>query len=168
MRGGCVVWASARVTTRAIYGKRASHVASTEKSDMKISQVDGYLNGAFWRTKRRPQTKEISFQFFVGSSPDPSSEKMKGKDISLVVGRAVASSEARQTPMRSQKYKATTRSARCSYGLFSKWVRARANISSRDIVKPPHINVVVLLYAGKQSLPASRDPTRKYAGSIFP
>jgi hypothetical protein len=81
---------------------------------------------------RRPQTKEISFQFFVGSSPDPSSEKSKGKDISLVVGRAIASGEARHTPMRTQKYRITTRSARCSYGLFSKWVRAKASISSQN------------------------------------
>jgi hypothetical protein len=34
--------------------------------------------------------------------------------------------------MRTQKYKATTRSARCSYGLFSKWVRAKAIISSQN------------------------------------
>jgi hypothetical protein len=78
----------------------------------------------------RPQTKEISFQFFVGSSPDPSSEKVKGKDISLVVGRAIASSEARKTPMRTQKYKATTRSARWDH-FFSKWVRAKVSISSQ-------------------------------------
>ena len=81
---------------------------------------------------RRPQTKEISFQFFVGSSPDPSSEKSKSKDISLVVGRAIASGEAHHTPMRTQKYKATTRSARWNHCLFSKWVRAKANISSQN------------------------------------
>jgi hypothetical protein len=92
------------------------------------------FNGAFWRTKRRPQTKEISFQFFVGSSPDPSSEKVKGKDISLVVGRAIASSEARKTPMRTQKYKATTRSARWDH-FFSKWVRAKVSISSQRVQK---------------------------------
>jgi hypothetical protein len=55
---------------------------------------------------------------------------MNGKDISLVVGRAVASSEARQIPMRTQKYQATTRSARWDH-FFSKWVRAKVSISSR-------------------------------------
>ena len=104
-----------------------------EKIEVVGFQVDGDYNGAFWRTKRRPQTKEISFQFFVGSSPDPSSEKAKGKDISLVVGRAIASGEARQTPMRTQKYKATTRSARWNQCLFSKLVRAKANISSQTL-----------------------------------
>ena len=124
-------------------------------------------NSSFDNSLRRPQTKEISFQFFVGSSPDPSSEKSKGKDISLVVGRAIASGEARQTRMRTQKYKTTTRSARCNHCLFSKWVRAKASISSRDIVKPPHNNVVVLLYVGKHSLPTSRDPTSEQSGRLF-
>ena len=92
------------------------------------TRFEWYCN--FVDSLRRPQTKEISFQFFVGSSPDPSSEKSKGKDISLVVGRAIASGEARQTPMRTQKYKATTRSARWDH-FFSKWVRAKVNISSQ-------------------------------------
>jgi len=34
--------------------------------------------------------------------------------------------------MRTLKYKATTRSARCNHGLFSKWVRAKASISSHS------------------------------------
>jgi hypothetical protein len=49
------------------------------------------FENSLWRL----QTKEIPFQFFVGSSPDPSSEKSKGKDIFLVWGRAIASGEAR-------------------------------------------------------------------------
>ena len=95
-------------------------------------------NSSFDNSLRRPQTKEISFQFFVGSSPDPSSEKSKGKDISLVVGRAIASGEARQTRMRTQKYKTTTRSARCNHCLFSKWVRAKASISSQNETSSRH------------------------------
>lgn len=67
-------------------------------------------NLTFENSLRRSQNKEISFPFFVGSSPDPSAEKVKGKDISLVVGRVIASGEARHTPMRTEKYKATMRS----------------------------------------------------------
>lgn len=41
MRGGCVVRAYSRYTTRAVYGKRASLDARTEKSGVAGSQVDG-------------------------------------------------------------------------------------------------------------------------------
>jgi hypothetical protein len=150
---------NARYTTRSVYGSVPRTPRVRRKAKWKTLKYNEDCNGAFWRTKRRSQNKEISFQFFVGSSPDPSSEKMKGKDISLVVGQAVASSEARQTRMRTEKYKATTRSARCSYGLFSKWVRAKTSISSphiiSDLIRPPSVSVsvwVTLYFPNKKHL----------------
>jgi hypothetical protein len=81
---------------------------------------------------RRPQTKEISLQLTFRRRGLGRSRQKIERIFLWLWGERVASSEARQTPMRTQKYKATTRSARCSYGLFSKWVRAKASISSQN------------------------------------
>ena len=90
---------------------------------------------SFMDSLRRSQNKEISFPFSVGSSPDPSTENLIVRIFLWFWGPSWRGSEARiaspHTPMRTQKYKATTRSARCSYGLSSKWVRAKASISSQ-------------------------------------
>ena len=84
----------------------------------------------------RSQNKEISFPFFAGSSPDPSTENMIVRKFLCFVCRVERGSEARiESPrarMRTLKFKATTRSARCNHGLFSKWVRAKASISSQN------------------------------------
>jgi hypothetical protein len=85
----------------------------------------------FENSLRRSQNKEISFPFSVGSSPHPSTEGLVVRKFLWFWGRAERGGEARKTPMRTHKYKATTRSARCSYGLFSKWVRAKVMISSQ-------------------------------------
>ena len=85
---------------------------------------------------RRSKNKEISFQSFVGSSTHPSSENMKARKFLCFMCERVASSEARLAPtrtrMRTLKYKATTRSARCNHCSFSKWVRAKVS-------KSPHL-----------------------------
>ena len=85
---------------------------------------------------RRSQNKEISFPFSVGSSPHPSTEKMIVRKFLWFWGPSWRGREARtaspRTPMRTQKYKATTRSARCNHGLSSKWVRAKASMSSQN------------------------------------
>jgi hypothetical protein len=49
--------------------------------------------------------------------------------------------------MCTEKYKATTRSARCSYDLFSKWVRAKVSSSPRTKY-PPWWDVI--LYSRKR------------------
>jgi len=92
-----------------------------------------------WRhckTMRRSQNKEISFPFFAGSSPDPSTENMIVRKFLCFVCRVERGIEARiespRTRMRTLKYKATTRSARCNHRLFSKWVRVKASISSQN------------------------------------
>ena len=89
---------------------------------------------SFVNSLRRSQTKEISFPFYVGSSPDPSTENMIVRIFLWFWGPSWRGREARtaspRAPMRTRKYKATTRSARCSYGLSSKWVRAKVSNSS--------------------------------------
>ena len=91
---------------------------------------------------RRSQNKEISFPFSVGSSPHPSTAKMIVRIFLWFWGPSWRGREARtaspRAPMRMQKYKATTRSARCSYGLFSKWVRAKASTSSQNETSSRH------------------------------
>ncbi len=68
---------------------------------------------SYCKTKRRNQNKEFSFPFFVGSSPDPSTENMIVRKNSLFWCRVERGSEARKSPMRTRKYRITTRSARC-------------------------------------------------------
>jgi hypothetical protein len=78
---------------------------------------------------RRSQNKEISFPFYVGSSPHPSTEKMIVRIFLCFVCRVERGSEARKTPMRTRKYRITTRSARC--GLVQSlrdWKKVRAMV----------------------------------------
>jgi hypothetical protein len=87
---------------------------------------------------RRSQNKEISFPFSVGSSPYPSTENLIVRKFLCFGCRVERGSEARQTPMRTEKHKATTRAVRCSYGLFSKWVRPKASTSSQNETSSRH------------------------------
>ena len=97
---------------------------------------------SFVDSLRRSQTKEISFPFYVGSSPDPSTENMIVRIFLWFWGPSWRGREARtaspRAPMRTRKYKATTRSARCSYGLSSKWVRAKVSNSSQNETSSRH------------------------------
>lgn len=97
---------------------------------------------------RRSQNKEISFPFSVGSSPDPSTENLIVRIFLWFWGPSWRGREARtvspRAPMRTQKYKVTTRSARCGYGLSSKWVRVKASAASPNT--KTRVIALVLLY----------------------
>ncbi len=78
---------------------------------------------------RRPQNKEISFPFYVGSSPHPSTEKMIGRKFLCFGCRVERGSEARKTPMRTRKYRITTHSARCwLVQSLRDWKKVRATV----------------------------------------
>jgi len=80
-------------------------------------------NLIFMNSLRRSQNKEISFPFFAGSSPDPSTENMIVRKFLCFVCRVERGSEARiESPrarMRTLKFRATARSARDHFSRFA-------------------------------------------------
>jgi len=112
------------------------------KAQWKALKYNGDCNGAFWRTKRRNQNKEFSFPFFVGSSPDPSTERVVVRKNSLIL----VPSEARQRGAQiSNAYAEVShhhalRALQVAQSLrdCSKWVRAKVSNSSQNETSSRH------------------------------
>lgn len=95
------------------------------------------VENLFENSLRRNQNKEFSFPFFVGSSPDPSTEKLIVRKNSLVL---VPSGARQRGAQISNAYTEVShhhalRALQVVQSLCdcSKWVRARCNNSSQHI-----------------------------------
>ncbi len=97
---------------------------------------------SYCKTKRRNQNKEFSFPFFVGSSPDPSTEKLIVRKNSLVLvpsgarqrGAQISNAYAEVSHHHALRALQVVQSLRnCS-----KWVRATCNNSSQNETSSRH------------------------------
>ena len=117
---GCVWFAEYRVSTKHGYGC-ASVAMRWKKSEVKSSQVDGDLNGTFWRRNGEAKPKKfLSISFRLATEGWGEETREKCKEIFWFLHTRVrervrgAFHSITTSVERTQKYKATTRSARAT------------------------------------------------------